>query len=289
MPKFPYALDKLIESGALTNKLKQQVAHQLLTAVYYLHCNNVIHRDIKPDNILMDDEMRPVLADFSLAKVFDGKCTGTTHTPDVGTPTYRAPEVYEGEGEYGLPSDCWSVGVVLLELFSGKIMPAQKDKAALDYVETCKAKLNQNAVSVMLRGLLDINPFERSTAEQALRSEFFKALPFPEDSGRCVLDKMVKAPEVKQTPKKPSKKGGDKFEAAYAVLEGSNPITVAAARIYHERSGCPEAFCVMLAHKMYEEDLYDNDDAAEDLGIHLEDYVRAEHRIFRAMEYCLFV
>jgi serine/threonine protein kinase len=278
----------VIETGALSNKQKMQVAHQLLTAVYYLHCNNVIHRDIKPDNVLMDEEMRPILADFSLAKVFDGKCTGTTHTPDVGTPTYRAPEVYEGEGEYGLPSDCWAVGVVLLEMFSGKIMPAQKDKAALDYVEQCKAKLNQNAVSVMLRGLLDVNPFERSTAEQALRSEFFKNIPFPEESSRVVLDKMVKAPEPETKQPKKGKKGGDKFEVAFEALEGQNPVTVAAARVYHERSGCPEGMCVMLAHKMYEEELFDPNDAAEMLKIDLEEYARAEQRIFRAMEYCLF-
>jgi len=53
------------------------------------------------------------------------------------------------------------VGVVLLELFSGTIMPAQKDRIALEYVNDCKAKLNANPISVMIKGLLEVDPAVR--------------------------------------------------------------------------------------------------------------------------------
>ena len=94
---------------------KIRIAHGILSAVSYFHLNDIIHRDIKGDNIMLDydkstREFIPILIDFSLAKVIQphmlthGSEQGaklisenieneTTHTPTVGTPTYKAPEV----------------------------------------------------------------------------------------------------------------------------------------------------------------------------------------------------
>ena len=66
------------------------------------------------------------------------------------------------------------MGVVLLELFSGTIMPAQKDRIALEYVSDCKAKLNANPISVMIKGLLEADPTVRCVWHKQ-RSRFFAA------------------------------------------------------------------------------------------------------------------
>ena len=286
MPKYTCSLDKLIGTGALCNRAKKRVAHGLLSAVSFLHSNSIIHRDIKPDNILMNDDMQPVLADFSLAKIFNSRCDEATHTPQVGTPTYRAPEVYAQQG-YGLVSDCWSCGVVLLEIFSDAIIPAEKDRDALQYVQACRDKMNTNQVSSILKGLLDFDKKQRITCEQALRTDFFMTLQCTQGPGKCVINKATMAGPYSNSKNKKNKIS--KFRVIWEALQGSNELTIAAAEIYSDRSGCSDEACVILAHKMYEEFLIDLKDACEILDIEPSVYTRTEKEILKAMDYCLFV
>ena len=72
---------------------KPRIAHQLLTALTFLHDNGIMHRDVKPDNVLLNEAMEPILCDFSLAKFVDCRYSDPTHSGDVGTAVYMAPEV----------------------------------------------------------------------------------------------------------------------------------------------------------------------------------------------------
>ena len=72
---------------------KPRVAYQLLSALAYLHDNGIMHRDVKPDNVLLNANMEPVLCDFSLATFSSRGYAGPTHSGDVGTAVYMAPEV----------------------------------------------------------------------------------------------------------------------------------------------------------------------------------------------------
>lgn len=85
---------------------------QLLTGLQACHRCRIIHRDIKPHNLLLDGEYNLTLADFGMARVAKG--TGE-HTPCVVTLWYRAPEVILG-GRYGYPVDLWAAGCILAEL-----------------------------------------------------------------------------------------------------------------------------------------------------------------------------
>ena len=187
---------------SLNKAQKVRIAHGLLSAVAHLHENSVIHRDIKPDNVLLrwteEDEgnisVEPVLIDFSLAKIVDPSHiivggdkmkpqmadllvdgNDTTHTPTVGTPTYRAPEVI-AEEEYSFPSDLWSVGVCLLEMLRGKPLEVMKDKGAMSLIKECVAMdlSNNQPFPTLIRGLLEVDPTRRLTARQALESPVFQ-------------------------------------------------------------------------------------------------------------------
>eukprot|EP00966_Prymnesium_polylepis_P086177 1994698-Prymnesium_polylepis.1 len=86
---------------------------QVLEGLAYIHDAGVIHRDLKPQNILVDAEGIAKLADFGLARMCPLR--GTTLTPQLVTRWYRAPEILLGETRYAAPVDMWSFGCVLAE------------------------------------------------------------------------------------------------------------------------------------------------------------------------------
>lgn len=169
MAKYPCNLTEATEGKAIgKNKLK--IAHQLLSAVAYMHAQGFMHRDIKGDNVMLTDTMEPVLIDLSLAKPAL-RDSAMTHTGNVGTAKYIAPEVYRME-EYSPKADLWSTGVVLLEMFLDKILNVDRDKAALALIPEIVADLPEGKPSTpFLRAMLEPEYEKRCTAMEALGME----------------------------------------------------------------------------------------------------------------------
>ena len=95
------------------------VREQILNGLHFLHSSGVIHRDVKPDNILVyrQDPIHIKISDFGLAKVFSSKLQATESTLYTGSTLYASPEQYNGLS-YSFPTDVYSMGIVFLELSS---------------------------------------------------------------------------------------------------------------------------------------------------------------------------
>ncbi len=98
------------------------IAAQVADALHHAHEHNVIHRDVKPSNILIDDEGRPHLADFGLAH-YDAETTSLTQTGQIlGTLRYISPEQASGDARsIDRRSDIYSLGVVMYQMLTGSV------------------------------------------------------------------------------------------------------------------------------------------------------------------------
>jgi cyclin-dependent kinase len=104
--------------GGMDLKFVKSFLIQLLTGVTYCHHHRVLHRDLKPQNLLINREGELKLADFGLARAFGIPVRSYTH--EVVTLWYRAPDVLLGSRKYSTPIDVWSIGCIFAEMVNGK-------------------------------------------------------------------------------------------------------------------------------------------------------------------------
>ncbi|NWZ77591.1 STK36 kinase, partial [Poecile atricapillus] len=106
----------LEDDGSLPEDQVQTIAAQLISALYYLHSHRILHRDVKPQNILLGKDGVVKLCDFGFARAMSIHTMVLTSIK--GTPLYMSPELVE-ERPYDHTADLWSVGCILYELFVG--------------------------------------------------------------------------------------------------------------------------------------------------------------------------
>ena len=102
------------EGNSFTEAVAARYMKDLFKAISHCHAQNIVHRDIKPDNIMITENNNVRLIDFGLSKA---PRTNEKLTTRAGTPYYMAPEVLAGS--YCLKADLWSLGVVLYTMVSG--------------------------------------------------------------------------------------------------------------------------------------------------------------------------
>ncbi len=123
--KHAIAMEYIDGSSLAGEKLPAMKAAEIMIevaeAVEYAHSRGIIHRDIKPHNVMLNKEGRPFVMDFGLAKSIEGPSHITMQGTVVGTPSYMSPEQAEGKtSQVGKHSDVWSLGAVLYEMLTGR-------------------------------------------------------------------------------------------------------------------------------------------------------------------------
>eukprot|EP00811_Abedinium_folium_P031318 NODE_5089_length_1809_cov_15.493460.p1 GENE.NODE_5089_length_1809_cov_15.493460~~NODE_5089_length_1809_cov_15.493460.p1 ORF type:complete len:338 (+),score=100.28 NODE_5089_length_1809_cov_15.493460:88-1014(+) len=103
--------------GVLRPSVVKDFSHQLFSGLAFCHEHHIFHRDIKPQNLLIDPQQRLKIADFGLGRSFVLPMPKYTH--EVVTTWYRAPEILLGGQFYSLQVDVWSVGCVIGEMATG--------------------------------------------------------------------------------------------------------------------------------------------------------------------------
>jgi len=117
-------LKRYIETGIqngkpITPAIVKKFTHQLNLGLIYCHSHRILHRDLKPQNLLIDRHDNLKLADFGLARAFG--IPMRTYTHEVVTLWYRAPEVLLGSRHYSTAIDMWSVGCIFAEMAMGGV------------------------------------------------------------------------------------------------------------------------------------------------------------------------
>ncbi len=115
------SLSQRLADGPLSPREAAEVMAKVAEAIEYAHCRGVIHRDLKPGNILLDRNGNPRVTDFGLAKKVEGDSGLTASGQIMGTPSYMPPEQAGGNrGEVGPAADVYALGATLYALVTGR-------------------------------------------------------------------------------------------------------------------------------------------------------------------------
>ena len=167
----PYLVMKIIEGPTLKQKMLKQgvtlqetilIMRDIASALDYAHAHDVLHRDMKPSNVLIDRQGKPYITDFGLARLTQLGESTISQDMMLGTPYYISPEQAQGEKDLDHRTDIYSLAIILYEMITGRV-PFMADTpyaivhghiySVPDAPSVHKAGLPPAVDQVLLRGL----------------------------------------------------------------------------------------------------------------------------------------
>ena len=246
---FEYVEKNLLEvleksPDGLNPKLIRSFVFQMCKAVHYLHINNMIHRDVKPENLLIDENMQLKLCDFGFArkiKLNEKNNNVDAMTDYVATRWYRSPELLLSNGIYGPEVDYWAIGCIMGELADGNPMfPGENEVDQLECIIKILGNLPSELVNMFyenpiyngkellkvnrpeslerryrgalgptaidfLKGLLQLDPNKRLNDETVFKHKYFACF-MKEPENQYILDYLEKENNLNNTSNNNSNK-----------------------------------------------------------------------------------
>lgn len=177
-------LTRIVSKKRLSERISKLFFYQMCHAVKYLHDKGITHRDLKPDNVLLDthdDETLLKVSDFGLSKFVNNDSVLKTL---CGTPLYVAPEILlnSGRGSYTKKVDIWSLGVVLFTCLSGTLpfsedygtpVAEQIKKGDFSFTHSAWRSVSQVAKTLIME-MLTVNYNQRPNIDYILRHKWLK-------------------------------------------------------------------------------------------------------------------
>lgn len=209
----PYMIVEYVSGGSLANRLSEGVLEQAVALKYlrgiasgldYAHEHGIVHRDVKPANVLLEQDNTPVLADFGLAKLLQGSSLKSMTGVTTGTPAYMAPEQVTGS-KVGPAADRYSLATIAYEMLTGVIPFDGEGLLELLYAQVHREPLPPSARNSSLKPKVDAVILRGLAKDPAARwgtcTEFVDALSaaLTQRSEPAVARTMVMAPTVAST------------------------------------------------------------------------------------------
>ena len=207
----------ICSKGRLSMEESSFIYYQIVNAIQYLHKNKIVHRDMKPENIMLTKDMIVKIGDFGLSKYF--KSTEIKLQTNCGSPCYSAPEVLRGNRYKPLPVDIWGIGIILYCMVCGELpFEDEREDILIRKVTlcnyTCPLFVNHIFKS-LFRRILCSNPNDRLTIDKIKmncvynmgRANFYKYFKIYGEDGDMI-------PQVKKFIKIKALKS---LEVAYAM------------------------------------------------------------------------
>lgn len=128
-------LHAVIRANILEEVHKKYILYQSIKALKYMHSGDLLHRDMKPSNVLLNSDCHVKICDFGLARSVAGDDEKNVLTEYVATRWYRAPEILLGSTRYTKGVDMWSIGCILGELLGGQpLFPGESTMNQLERI-----------------------------------------------------------------------------------------------------------------------------------------------------------
>lgn len=173
MPYYPYTLKTFLVEHQLDEDQKRRLCYNIAMSIAQLHINNIIHRDIKPDNIfirIIDSKPIVVLADFGSARFVNG--ASDYYSNGISTLRYRYDKLLlQDSQKYNYEIDIWSLGVVFFEILYEQKSAAKNPEEQLKFYEVMKKTISEDKSrkGLLLHKLFDNLP----SIEVLLKSKYF--------------------------------------------------------------------------------------------------------------------